>query len=344
MDGVGNFVVAWDGEGASDNKGIYARRYDSSGNALRESPQRQPHDHRDAATMTRRSPPTWERFRSGRRSLGIFADTSRRRRPIRVNTNIANDQKSPAVAMDDGEARGASAATPSTDGVYGGGRRRARDITGRCSTTSTATGTSRRHLPRIVRSTDERRDHRRRRQLRREHYDRCGGRVHVQRDAARDVLRRGGFAHARSGSVWAEQTYGIAGAALGAGFTGATGALYGGRSAAVSDDASALTTAEHVTKVLLAVRAAPGPSTSVSASRGHEHRDGDNTVPTVRCRGPAAVHPERERHGRHPGGELLHRRRRAAHDQPRGGPARDHRRGHHRRRPSTTTPERRSSS
>jgi parallel beta-helix repeat protein len=52
-------------------------------------------------------------------------------------------------------------------------------------------------------------------------------------------------------NVWAEQTYGVAGAAQGAGFTLLAGALYGGRDANSSDNASALTSAEHVTRVTL---------------------------------------------------------------------------------------------
>ena len=49
--------------------------------------------------------------------------------------------------------------------------------------------------------------------------------------------------------VWAEQTYGVTGAADGSGFLAADGALFGGRTADVSDDASSLLTAEHVTRV-----------------------------------------------------------------------------------------------
>ncbi|MEZ6059074.1 MAG: hypothetical protein R3C19_01800 [Planctomycetaceae bacterium] len=49
--------------------------------------------------------------------------------------------------------------------------------------------------------------------------------------------------------IWAEQTYGVAGAASGADFLGSSGALFGGRTADVSDDASSLMTAEHVTRV-----------------------------------------------------------------------------------------------
>ena len=53
-------------------------------------------------------------------------------------------------------------------------------------------------------------------------------------------------------NVWAEQTYGVAGAAKGAGFTATSGALFGGRNTGVSDDASSLPTAEHVTRVSVA--------------------------------------------------------------------------------------------
>ncbi|MGB7344042.1 MAG: cadherin domain-containing protein [Pirellulaceae bacterium] len=49
--------------------------------------------------------------------------------------------------------------------------------------------------------------------------------------------------------VWAEQTYGVAGAASGVSFQLANGSLFGGRAADVSDDASSLLTAEHVTRV-----------------------------------------------------------------------------------------------
>ena len=55
------------------------------------------------------------------------------------------------------------------------------------------------------------------------------------------------------GNVWAEQTYGVTGAAMATGFLSTPGSLYGGRNAAVSDNAAgAITTAEHVTKVSLA--------------------------------------------------------------------------------------------
>ena len=56
-------------------------------------------------------------------------------------------------------------------------------------------------------------------------------------------------------NVWAEQTYGVAGAAQGAAFTLLGGALYGGRErtgAGTSDNAITLTGAEHVTRVSVA--------------------------------------------------------------------------------------------
>ena len=53
--------------------------------------------------------------------------------------------------------------------------------------------------------------------------------------------------------VWADQTYGVAGAMNGAAsFAGAAGALYGGRDALASDDATALATSDHVTRVTVA--------------------------------------------------------------------------------------------
>ncbi|MBW8056104.1 MAG: hypothetical protein FVQ76_12480, partial [Nitrospira sp.] len=54
--------------------------------------------------------------------------------------------------------------------------------------------------------------------------------------------------------IWAEQTYGVTGAAQGAGFLGAPGALYGGRDANTSDIAVAANPvgSEHVTRVIIA--------------------------------------------------------------------------------------------
>ena len=67
------------------------------------------------------------------------------------------------------------------------------------------------------------------------------------------TLTAGGYTAGKSISdVWADQTYAVAGAAnnaAGTTFTAGAGALYGGRAAATSDNAVAIATAEHVTKV-----------------------------------------------------------------------------------------------
>jgi hypothetical protein len=69
-----------------------------------------------------------------------------------------------------------------------------------------------------------------------------------------DAGYNGGFG---LGDVWAEQTYGVAGARCddGTGSTvviGAAGTCYGGQIGTNSDDASALANAEHVTRVAIA--------------------------------------------------------------------------------------------
>ena len=77
-------------------------------------------------------------------------------------------------------------------------------------------------------------------------------------------------------AIWAEQTYGVAGAASGAGFLGAAGMLFGGRSAAVSDDASTLTTSEHVTRVILSGADAVGIDAGFALNAITSNRDGDD--------------------------------------------------------------------
>ena len=86
-------------------------------------------------------------------------------------------------------------------------------------------------------------------------------------------------------NVWAEQTYGAAGAASGAGFTGAAGAVYGGRNAGVSDNAAAVTTAEHVTRVAVAGAAVNGVDAGfsfnvVTSARG-DNVDDDGANPRM---------------------------------------------------------------
>jgi VCBS repeat-containing protein len=76
--------------------------------------------------------------------------------------------------------------------------------------------------------------------------------------------------------IWAEQTYGVAGAAYGAGFLGANGTLYGGRAADVSDDASALLTAEHVTRVTVSGADTSNIDSAFSFNVVTGVRDGDD--------------------------------------------------------------------
>ncbi|MCA9062978.1 MAG: right-handed parallel beta-helix repeat-containing protein, partial [Planctomycetaceae bacterium] len=54
-----------------------------------------------------------------------------------------------------------------------------------------------------------------------------------------------------SADTWAEQTYAIAGALRGTGFQPVNGSLYGGRNLETSDNAAALSTSEHVTRVIV---------------------------------------------------------------------------------------------
>ena len=80
------------------------------------------------------------------------------------------------------------------------------------------------------------------------------------------------------GDVWAEETYAAAGAATGLStFTTSAGALYGGKGANVSDEASALTTAEHVNKVTVAGANASGIDSGYSFNVVTNVRGGDAT-------------------------------------------------------------------
>jgi hypothetical protein len=66
--------------------------------------------------------------------------------------------------------------------------------------------------------------------------------------------------------VWADQTYGAAGAASGAGYLSSAGALYGGRRPTVSDGASALSTSEHITRVSVSSQTVTGIDSGFSFS------------------------------------------------------------------------------
>jgi hypothetical protein len=300
MDGVGNFVVAWDGEGATDNKGLYARRYDAGGNALTGDFRANGNTSNDqtsaavAMSAAGRFVVTWESKNQDGSSLGVYgqeynvaggADGSE----FRVNTYTNNDQMAPAVAMDDAGSyvvawSGEGATDP--DGVYW--RRyvapSAGTITGTvfhdldgdgdlAGATTFAGATVRLYMDDgdgVIEATD--------------------GLLLTTTTDPSGVYTFNGMPLATyyvvvdsrtltlgPATVWAEQTYGVAGSALGAGFSGMTGAHYGGRSAAVSDDASALLTAEHVTKVTLAGAGGAGNvDFGFSFNAVTSERDGDD--------------------------------------------------------------------
>jgi uncharacterized repeat protein (TIGR01451 family) len=77
--------------------------------------------------------------------------------------------------------------------------------------------------------------------------------------------------------VWAGQTYGVSGAAVGAGFTPTAGTLYGGRNAGISDDAAALTSAEHVIRRTLSGADATSVNFGFSFNVVTNTRGGDAT-------------------------------------------------------------------
>jgi hypothetical protein len=83
------------------------------------------------------------------------------------------------------------------------------------------------------------------------------------------------------GDVWAEQTYGTIGAwcddgSGGINVLGAAGACYGGQASATSDNASALATAEHVTRVAVAPSNVNGVNFGFSFVPVANTRDGDD--------------------------------------------------------------------
>ena len=121
-------------------------------------------------------------------------------------------------------------------------------------------------------------------------------------------------------NVWAEQTYGSAGSALGAGFTAGAGALFGGRERTRrSDDRPPALTDRRARHEGHAHRRRRRRRRRLrlQLQRGDEQRA---TATTTRQPEPLGaglappVHPERERHRRRADRELLDRRRRAADD------------------------------
>jgi hypothetical protein len=78
--------------------------------------------------------------------------------------------------------------------------------------------------------------------------------------------------------IWAEQTYGVKGAATGGSFLISDGALFGGRDPTKSDNAAALTTAEHVTQVIIAGADVNNVNSGFSFNAVTSTRDGDDVT------------------------------------------------------------------
>jgi hypothetical protein len=303
MDAAGNFVVAWDGEGASDSKGIYARRFDALGTALGGQfgvngaafASRDQESASVAMSGGGRFVVTWQgKDQDNGSSFGVFGQEftssgSPDGGEFQVNTYTSNDQESPAVAMADGGSyvvAWSGEGPGDTNGVFW--RRFAAPATGTISGTiyndangDASVGTEGTFANAIVNL-----------------YRDDGvlpGAIDTSDTWVASTATDGGGNYSFGGlaigtyyvtvdsrtlgaaNVWAEQTYGVAGSALGAGFTAASGALYGGRSAALSDNAGALTSSEHVAQVSLAGGPnAAGVDFGFSFNAITSSRDGDD--------------------------------------------------------------------
>ncbi len=304
MDAVGNFVVVWDGESPSDSKGVYGRRFSAAGAALggdfRANTQTSDEQTEAAVAMSGdgRFVVTWDSKNQDGSSAGVYrqeytASGALEGTELRVNTTTNGDQTNSAVAMDDnggyvaawsgegaGEPNGVfwrRFAVPATGTISGG----VYDDTNGDGTIA-GDGTFANATVYLFR-------------------DLSGGTID-----ALDLLQAslisatGNYAFTGLGAgtyyvvvdsrslgaanVWAEQTYAVAGAALGPGFTTTDAALFGGRErlgAGTSDGATFLNpaTAEHVIKVTLAAGAGEsGVDFGFSLNAITTARDGDDDL------------------------------------------------------------------
>jgi hypothetical protein len=112
MDGSGNFIIAWDGNGPSDSSGVFAQRYNTSGtvqvaefrvNTQSNNAQANPAvAARDAAGNFVIA---WQSSGQDGNGYGVYgqrynAAGSVQGAEFQVNTSVSNDQKSPSIAMD----------------------------------------------------------------------------------------------------------------------------------------------------------------------------------------------------------------------------------------------------
>ena len=304
MDAVGNFVVVWDGEAATDSKGIYGQRYTAAGTAqggeFRVSTLTGPDQTAPSVSMsgTGRFVVAWESDDQDTDNLGVYAkEYAATGVPdggeFRVNTTVSGDQGLPAVAMDD--AGGYVAAWSGQGSGDGNGVFWLRYAP---AATGTITGT-------VLHDVDGDADITESGTL-----FFAGATVRLFRDDGDGAIDPGDIfvgstltdaagAYSFTGlssstyyvvvdsktlsvdtNVWAEQTYGVAKSALGAGFTLVDGALFGGRDPNASDNSTdlpaSLATSEHATMVTLSGTGVGGVDSAFSFNAITSTRDGDD--------------------------------------------------------------------
>jgi hypothetical protein len=111
MNSTGNFVITWNGAGASDNKGIYARYYERNGTPIGTDFQVNTYttDTQTYSSVAMNSSGNfviaWDSYGQDGNGRGIYAqrydnNCNPEGTEFRVNTRIPWDQSNPAVAMD----------------------------------------------------------------------------------------------------------------------------------------------------------------------------------------------------------------------------------------------------
>lgn len=85
-----------------------------------------------------------------------------------------------------------------------------------------------------------------------------------------------------TGDLWAEQTYAVANAVTSTGFKAVAGAMYGGRNIELSDNATLLSTSEHVTRVVVSSSNIANINSGFSFDVVTRTGDGDNDLSNSR--------------------------------------------------------------
>ncbi|MFO1361260.1 MAG: DUF4347 domain-containing protein [Burkholderiales bacterium] len=303
MDANGNFFVVWDGNGPGDTQGVFGQRYTNAGTPqgveFKVNSQGTDAQTRASASLAAdgRAAVAWDSANQDGSATGVYrqeylASGAPDGGELLVNTTVAGDQRDAAVAMDDAGgywvAWSGNGAGPPADSGGVWARRFVAAATGTIAGTvlndangDAVVGAEGGFAGAIVTL----------------YRDDGGGTIGGGDAYVASTMTDGSgnysFGGLTSGTyyvvvdsrslgsanVWAEQTFGVAGSALGAGFTVANGALYGGRDAAASDDAATLMSAEHVVKVALAGGGgAAGVDFGFSLNAITSDRDGDDDL------------------------------------------------------------------